>query len=135
MGADRRYFEDAIRLAQQKNLTLVDAPMKRVVVYLNAEEFKSTWLGNKSVYRTRMAIADGGELIVLAPGADKFGEDAAVDKLIRRYGYTLAQAGRHVGLTDVNYISRIFKRYYGMTVTEYKRSLERQQISGGTYDV
>lgn len=55
--------------------------------------------------------------------------------LIRRYGYTLAQAGRHVGLTDVNYISRIFKRYYGMTVTEYKRSLERQQISGGTYDV
>lgn len=42
--------------------------------------------------------------------------------LIRRYGYTLAQAGKHVGLTDVNYISRIFKRYYGMTVTEYKRS-------------
>lgn len=47
--------------------------------------------------------------------------------LIRRYGYTLAQAGRHVGMTDVNYISRIFKRYYGMTVTEYKRSLERQE--------
>ena len=47
--------------------------------------------------------------------------------LIRRYGYTLAQAGKHVGLTDVNYISRIFKRYYGMTVTEYKRSLERQK--------
>lgn len=47
--------------------------------------------------------------------------------LIRRYGYTLAQAGKHVGMTDVNYISRIFKRYYGMTVTEYKRSLDRQQ--------
>ena len=46
--------------------------------------------------------------------------------LIRRYDYTLAQAGKHVGFTDVNYISRIFKRYYGMTVTEYKRSFERQ---------
>ena len=46
--------------------------------------------------------------------------------LIRRYGYTLAQAGKHVGFTDVNYISRIFKRYYGMTITEYKRSLERE---------
>lgn len=55
--------------------------------------------------------------------------------LIRRYGYTLAQAGKHVGMTDVNYISRIFKRYYGMTVTEYKRSLERQQITGGTENV
>lgn len=55
--------------------------------------------------------------------------------LVRRYGYTLAQAGRHVGLTDVNYISRIFKRYYGMTVTEYKRSLERQENTGGTENV
>ena len=47
--------------------------------------------------------------------------------LIRRYGYTLAQAGKHVGFTDVNYISRIFKRYYGMTVTEYKRGFEREE--------
>lgn len=46
--------------------------------------------------------------------------------LISRYGYTLAQAGKHVGFSDVNYISRIFKRYYGMTVTEYKRSQERE---------
>ncbi|MBR6677893.1 MAG: hypothetical protein IKL23_04080 [Oscillospiraceae bacterium] len=61
--------------------------MKKVVVYLNAEEFKSTWLGNKSVYRTRMAIADGGELIVLAPGVETFGEDKEIDRLIRKYGY------------------------------------------------
>lgn len=47
--------------------------------------------------------------------------------LIRRYGYSLSQASKHVGFTDVNYISRIFKRYYGMTVTEYKRSLEREK--------
>jgi len=46
--------------------------------------------------------------------------------LIRRYGYTLQQAGEQVGYTDVNYISRIFKRYYGMTITEYKRSLAQK---------
>ena len=46
--------------------------------------------------------------------------------LIRRYGYTLQQAGEQVGYTDVNYISRIFKRYYGMTITEYKRSLTQK---------
>jgi len=59
-----------------------------VVVYLDPSEYKSTWLGNKSIYRTRMAIADGGELIVLAPGVSRFGEDAGVDRLIRKYGYT-----------------------------------------------
>ena len=83
----RACFEKAVTLAQEKNMTLVDEPMDKVVVYLNPEEFKSTWLGNKSVYRTRMAIADGGELIVLAPGIDKFGEDGEVDRLIRKYGY------------------------------------------------
>ncbi len=61
--------------------------MKKVVVHLDSEEFKSTWLGNKSVYRTRMAIADGGELIVLAPGLKEFGEDKEIDRLIRKYGY------------------------------------------------
>lgn len=87
IGAERSYFEKAVALAQKTNLTLVDAPMEKVVVYLNAEEFKSTWLGNKSVYRTRMAIADGGELIVLAPGVETFGEDPEIDRLIRKYGY------------------------------------------------
>lgn len=62
-------------------------PLRKVVVYLDPEGFKSTWLGNKSIYRTRMAIADGGELIVLAPGASKFGEDSIIDALIRKYGY------------------------------------------------
>ena len=61
--------------------------MDKVVVYLNPEEFKTTWLGNKSVYRTRMAIADGGELIVLAPGVAHFGEDMGIDAIIRKYGY------------------------------------------------
>lgn len=87
VGRERKYFEDAVKLAQQKNLIFVDRTFKKVVVLLDEKEFKSTWLGNKSVYRTRMAIADGGKLIVLAPGVDKFGEDASIDKLIRKYGY------------------------------------------------
>ena len=66
---------------------MLDEPLKKVVVYLDPEEFKSTWLGNKSIYRTRMAMADGGELIVLAPGLKEFGEDKGIDKLIRKYGY------------------------------------------------
>ena len=61
--------------------------MRKVVVHLDEDEFHSTWLGNKSIYRTRMAIADGGEIIVLAPGVRVFGEDGEIDALIRKYGY------------------------------------------------
>lgn len=68
-------------------MVLLDKPLQKAVVYLDEIEFKSTWLGNKAIYRTRMAIQDGGELVVLAPGVDKFGEDKAVDLLIRKYGY------------------------------------------------
>ncbi len=87
IGSKRDVFEEAVELSRQINLTHVDEPFKKVVVYLDGREFKSTWLGNKAVYRTRMAIADGGELIVLAPGVKKFGEDAENDRLIRKYGY------------------------------------------------
>ena len=87
IGRSRKLFEEAVKLSQEKNLIFVDKPLKKVVVYLDEKEFKSTWLGNKAVYRTRMAIADGGELIVLAPGVRKFGEDDKNDELIRKYGY------------------------------------------------
>ena len=80
-------FLAAARLSVETNLQLLDKPLKKVIVYLDPEEFKSTWLGNKSVYRTRMAIADDGDLIVLAPGLQEFGEDPEIDRLIRKYGY------------------------------------------------
>ncbi len=86
-GRERKLFEEGVKLSQEKNLIYVDKPLKKVVVYLDGHEFKSTWLGNKAIYRTRMAIADGGELIVLAPGVKKFGEDDENDRLIRKYGY------------------------------------------------
>nr|MCR4905964.1 lactate racemase domain-containing protein [Clostridiales bacterium] len=87
VGRERANFEAAVEHSQKINLIKTDEPFRKVVVYLDPREFKSTWLGNKAVYRTRMAIADGGELIVLAPGVVKFGEDAENDRLIRKYGY------------------------------------------------
>ena len=84
----RKGLEEAIKLAQEKNLDFVDRPFKKCVVYLDPQEFKSTWLGNKAVYRTRMAMADSGELLILAPGVERFGEDPEIDRLIRKYGYT-----------------------------------------------
>ncbi len=87
IGDKREVFEQAVALSREINLTYVKEPFKKAVVYLDPREFKSTWLGNKAIYRTRMAMADEGELIILAPGVKKFGEDAAVDALIRKYGY------------------------------------------------
>jgi len=84
---DRSGFEKAAALSLQVNFQMLEEPLRKVVVYLDPAEFKSTWLGNKSIYRTRMAMADGGELVVLAPGLREFGEDPEIDRLIRRYGY------------------------------------------------
>ncbi len=86
-GRNRSIFEKAVALSTEKNLNFVEKPLKKVVVYLDAKEFKSTWLGNKAVYRTRLAIEDGGELLILAPGVARFGEDDGNDALIRKYGY------------------------------------------------
>jgi nickel-dependent lactate racemase len=87
IGDDEECFSLAAALSLKVNFQMLDEPLQKVVVYLDPSEFKSTWLGNKSVYRTRMAIADGGELIVLAPGLKEFGEDKQIDALIRKFGY------------------------------------------------
>jgi nickel-dependent lactate racemase len=87
IGDDFEVFDKAAKLSLQVNFDMLDKPLKKVVVYLDPTEFKSTWLGNKSVYRTRMAIEDNGELIILAPALKEFGEDKEIDRLIRKYGY------------------------------------------------
>ena len=87
LGEGRECLTQAVRLAQEKNIDFVPRGIRKCVVYLDPDEFRSTWLGNKAVYRTRMAMADGGELVILAPGVEKFGEDAECDRLIRKYGY------------------------------------------------
>lgn len=87
IGDDDEVFNLASKLSLKVNFTQLEQPLHKVVVYLDPVEFRSTWLGNKAIYRTRMAIADGGELIILAPGVKEFGEDPEIDRLIRKYGY------------------------------------------------
>ena len=87
VGDDAHTFEIAAALSRSVNMTFLDESLSKVVVYLDPREFKSTWLGNKAIYRTRMAMADDGELIIIAPGLREFGEDAEIDRLIRKYGY------------------------------------------------
>jgi nickel-dependent lactate racemase len=104
IGDDIECFQRAAALSLKVNFDIVEAPIQKAVVYLDPHEFHSTWLGNKAVYRTRMALADHAELIILAPGVRAFGEDATIDALIRRYGYrgtraTLAAANANVDLS------------------------------------
>ena len=87
IGEGRSCLTAAVKLAQEKNIDFVARGIRKCIVYLDPTEFRSTWLGNKAVYRTRMAMADGGELLILAPGVERFGEDPQVDALIRKYGY------------------------------------------------
>ena len=105
IGDDFECFRRAAELSLETNFIMVDRPLQKCIVWLDPDEFKSTWLGNKAIYRTRMALADGAELIVLAPGLREFGEDPDIDALIRKYGYkgtshTLEATGANRELQD-----------------------------------
>jgi hypothetical protein len=91
-GIDRTCFEEASELSRQVNIEYLSEPIKKAVVWLDPGEYRSCWLGNKGIYRTRKAIADGGELVLLAPGVECFGEDPEIDGLIRNCGYRGAAA-------------------------------------------
>jgi len=91
-GQDRECFRQAAALSLKHNLTLLDREISKAVVYLDPQEYKSTWIGNKAVYRTRMALARDAELIIIGPGVRTFGEDPEIDRLIRRYGYRGTEA-------------------------------------------
>jgi nickel-dependent lactate racemase len=102
-GEDGSAFQLAAELSREVNVNLLDAPLQRVVVYLRPDEYHSTWLGNKAIYRTRMAIADQGRLLVIAPGVKTFGEDPQIDHHIREHGYrgtgaTLEAVSQHAEL-------------------------------------
>ena len=86
-GSGAAAYRAAARLAAAVNVTVVPEGFDRVAAWLDPAELRTTWVGNKAVYRTRMAVNDGGELLVLAPGVTRFGEDPLLDGLIRRHGY------------------------------------------------
>lgn len=96
VGDDLETYLMAARKSRAENITVLDQPVQKIVAVMQADEFHSTWVANKAVYRTRMALADGGNLLIIAPGLRRFGEQKPVDALIRKYGYrgtphTLAQ--------------------------------------------
>ncbi|HEV3272075.1 MAG TPA: lactate racemase domain-containing protein [Candidatus Methylacidiphilales bacterium] len=87
VGDDLETYLQAARLSRDVNITTFEKPVKKIVAHMQGDEFRSTWVANKAVYRTRMAMADGGELLIIAPGLERFGEQPDVDALIRKYGY------------------------------------------------
>ncbi len=141
IGDDVECFEKAAALSVKVNFTVLDEAPKKVVVYLDPDEFHSTWLGNKAVYRTRMAIADAGELIVLAPGVSTFGEDKEIDRLIRKYGYrTTPEVMRFVEQTEdlPKNLSAAAHLIHGssegrFTITYCPGKLSRQEIESVGY--
>ena len=143
IGQKRAALEAAIALAQEKNIDFVPTGIKKCVVYLDPSEFKTTWLGNKSIYRTRMAIADGGQLIVLAPGISRFGEDPKCDELIRKYGYrgrlnTLAQFEKPENQDLRDNMGAAAHLIHGssdgrFTVTYAVRNISREEIEGAGF--
>jgi nickel-dependent lactate racemase len=99
-GFGRGCFEHAASLSRQVNISLLDEPIQKAVVWLDPQEYRTLWLGNKSIYRVRMAMANGGELLIIAPELDRFGEDDGVDVLIRKHGYHAADVIREKVKTD-----------------------------------
>jgi len=87
VGDDLETYLMAARHSREENITLFDEPLQKIVCVMQGDEFFSTWVANKAVYRTRMALANGGELIIIAPGLKRFGEQPEVDAFIRKYGY------------------------------------------------
>ena len=134
-------FDKASAFSLKVNFEMLDEPLKKVVVYLDPAEFKSTWLGNKAIYRTRMAMADGGDLIILAPGLKDFGEDKEIDRLIRKYGYrgtatTLAAVKANAELQ--NNLSAAAHLIHGSSegrfnITYCPGRLTRQEIEGAGF--
>ncbi len=141
IGDDRECFDLAAELSLKVNFIVLKKPLKKVVVYLDPSEFKSTWLGNKSIYRTRMAIDDGGELIVLAPGLKEFGEDKEIDRLIRKYGYKTTPEILELTNTNddlKNNLSAAAHLIHGSTENRFRVSycpgnLSREEITAANY--
>jgi len=138
IGDDPECFHLASELSLKVNFQMLDEPIRKAVVYLDPREFHSTWLGNKAVYRTRMALGDGAELIILAPGVKEFGEDKTIDGLIRKYGYrgtptTLAAVENNADLA--NDLSAAAHLIHGSSeerfnITWCPGNLTRQEIEG-----
>ena len=142
IGDDNECFELAAALSLECNFLMMAREIKKAVVFLDPDEFHSTWLGNKSVYRTRMALADGAELVVLAPGVREFGEDKTIDTLIRRYGYCGTPATLESVKTDAELAANLSAAAHlihgssegRFTIRYCPGELTREEIEGVGYE-
>jgi len=142
LGKERACFEHAVHLSQKHNLNYLDRPMKTCAVWLDEREFHSTWLGNKAVYRTRMAMADGGRLVVLAPGVRMFGEDGENDRIIRKYGYVGRERVLELVKTERDLQENLGAAAHlihgssdgRFTITYAAKHLSREEIEGVAFD-
>jgi len=138
VGDDLETYLAAARQSRDQNITIFDEPVKKMVCVMQADEFVSTWVANKAIYRTRMALADGGELLVIAPGLKRFGEQADVDQIIRRYGYcgtpkVMEQYRREADLQDLAHAAAHLMNGSTegrFTVTYAPGHLTREEIEG-----
>ncbi len=67
VGDDLETYLQAARQSRDENITVLEEPLEKIVCVMQADEFASTWVANKAIYRTRMALTDGGELVIIAP--------------------------------------------------------------------
>jgi len=138
VGDDLDTYLDAARLSREQNITILDEPLDKIVCVMQADEFVSTWVANKAVYRTRMAMADGGELFIIAPGLKRFGEQEEVDQFIRKYGYcgtpkVMEQYRTNADMQDLAHATAhlIHGSSEGrFTITYAPKDLTREEIEG-----
>jgi nickel-dependent lactate racemase len=137
-GDDNECYMRGAELCRAVNLFPLDRPAKKVVAWMNPEQYTTGWVANKAIYRTRMAIADGGELIVLAPGMAAFGENATQDALIRKHGFRGTPATLNAMRSDPALAANlgvVAHLIHGssegrFTITYCPRHLDRNDIEG-----
>jgi nickel-dependent lactate racemase len=142
IGSSREGFEKAVKLSQKRNISYVEHPIKLCAAWLDESEFCSAWIGNKAIYRTRMAMADGGRLVIFAPGLKMFGEDPENDRLIRKYGYIGRENILKLCKTEAdlqNNLSVAAHLIHGSSdkrfdITYAARHLNRHEIEGAGFD-
>jgi nickel-dependent lactate racemase len=142
VGDDLETYLAAARQSREQNITLLDEPLEKIVCVMQGDEFFSTWVANKAIYRTRLALADGGELIVIAPGLTRFGEQPEVDAFIRKYGYVgtpriMELYRNHVDMQDLAHATAHLM--HGSSEGRFKITyapghLSRQEIEGVNFD-
>ncbi len=93
-----RIFSKASKLSYNNNINVISDPLKNILVFLDPQNYSSTWRGNEAIYRTRRALENNGNLVIIAPGLTNFIEDPTLDDLIRKFGYL----GKEAILEKVN---------------------------------